>query len=340
MSTRPFAVAIDGPAGAGKSTLAKILARELGFLYMDTGALYRTIGYAVLREGGDPADAAMVEARLPSLDVRLTHEADGQHVWLDGEDVNGEIRTPEVSRAASQVSALPAVRAYLLQLQRDTAASCDVIMDGRDIGTVVLPDAQRKIFLSATPEERARRRYEELREKGVDTTFEQVLADMQQRDYDDSHRAAAPLKAAEDAVAVNTTGETVEQSYLDPVYLLMSQKRHIYFMAKAELMKGRLGHWFFANVMGVFPVKRGTGDTGAIDTAVQLVKEGKMMGIFPEGTRSRDGKLGRGKSGAALIVSRTGAMVLPRYASRLIMGRIAGLIGEQEEAANNPPRKE
>ena len=169
------------------------------------------------------------------------------------------------------------------------------------------------------------------------------------------------------------------QSYLDPVYLLMSQKRHIYFMAKAELMKGRLGHWFFANVMGVFPVKRGTGDTGAIDTAVQLVKEGKMMGIFPEGTRSRDGKLGRGKSGAALIVSRTGAMVLPvgirtknqkprifrkvtvnygepipfeelhlddpehpdlRYASRLIMGRIAGLIGEQEEAANNPPRKE
>ena len=212
MSTRPFAVAIDGPAGAGKSTLAKILARELGFLYMDTGALYRTIGYAVLREGGDPADAAMVEARLPSLDVRLTHESDGQHVWLDGEDVNGEIRTPEVSRAASQVSALPAVRAYLLQLQRDTAASCDVIMDGRDIGTVVLPDAQLKIFLSATPEERARRRYEELREKGVDTTFEQVLADMQQRDYDDSHRAAAPLKAAEDAVAVNTTGETVEQS--------------------------------------------------------------------------------------------------------------------------------
>ena len=142
----------------------------------------------------------------------MTHEADGQHVWLDGEDVNGEIRTPEVSRAASQVSALPAVRAYLLQLQRDTAASCDVIMDGRDIGTVVLPDAQLKIFLSATPEERARRRYEELREKGVDTTFEQVLADMQQRDYDDSHRAAAPLKAAEDAVAVNTTGETVEQS--------------------------------------------------------------------------------------------------------------------------------
>lgn len=212
MSTRPFAVAIDGPAGAGKSTLAKILARELGFLYMDTGALYRTIGYAVLREGGDPADAAVVEARLPSLDIRLTHEADGQHVWLDGEDVNGEIRTPEVSRAASQVSALPAVRAYLLQLQRDTAASCDVIMDGRDIGTVVLPDAQLKIFLSATPEERARRRYEELRGKGVDTTFEQVLADMQQRDYDDSHRAAAPLKAAEDAVAVNTTGETVEQS--------------------------------------------------------------------------------------------------------------------------------
>lgn len=212
MDFTPFAVAIDGPAGAGKSTLAKILAKELGFLYMDTGALYRTIGYAVLQEGGDPADAKTVEGKLPSLDIRLTHEEDGQHVLLNGRDVNGEIRTPAVSRAASQVSALPAVRAFLLQLQRDTAASCDVIMDGRDIGTVVLPGAQLKIFLSATPEERARRRYDELKERGSDISFEEVLADLRQRDYADSHRAAAPLKAAEDAVAVNTTGETLEQS--------------------------------------------------------------------------------------------------------------------------------
>ena len=205
MSTRPFAVAIDGPAGAGKSTLAKILARELGFLYMDTGALYRTIGYAVLREGGDPADAAVVEARLPSLDVRLTHEADGQHVWLDGEDVNGEIRTPEVSRAASQVSALPAVRAYLLQLQRDTAASCDVIMDGRDIGTVVLPDADCKIFLTASAEVRARRRCTELEQRGTPQTYETVLADMRRRDEQDCSRAVAPLKQAEDAVLLDTS---------------------------------------------------------------------------------------------------------------------------------------
>lgn len=212
MSTRPFAVAIDGPAGAGKSTLAKILARELGFLYMDTGALYRTIGYAVLREGGDPADAAVVEARLPSLDIRLTHEADGQHVWLDGEDVNGEIRTPEVSRAASQVSALPAVRAYLLQLQRDTAASCDVIMDGRDIGTVVLPDAEVKVFLTASAEERARRRMLELEERGTPEPYAAILRAIQERDWNDTHRDAAPLRQAEDAVLLDTTALDFVQS--------------------------------------------------------------------------------------------------------------------------------
>jgi len=179
---------------------------------MDTGALYRTIGYAVLREGGDPADAAVVEARLPSLDVRLTHEADGQHVWLDGEDVNGEIRTPEVSRAASQVSALPAVRAYLLQLQRDTAASCDVIMDGRDIGTVVLPDAQVKVFLTASAEERARRRMLELEERGTPEPYAAILRAIQERDWNDTHRDAAPLRQAEDAVLLDTTALDFVQS--------------------------------------------------------------------------------------------------------------------------------
>ena len=223
MSTRPFAVAIDGPAGAGKSTLAKILARELGFLYMDTGALYRTIGYAVLREGGDPADAAVVEARLPSLDIRLTHEADGQHVWLDGEDVNGEIRTPEISACASQLAQQPAVRDFLLDLQRNLAKEHDIIMDGRDIGTVVLPNASLKIFLTATPEKRAQRRYEEYLEKGQPAEYAQVLEDQKKRDYEDSHRKIAPLKQAKDAVVVDTTELSLQES-VDTVLGLIRER--------------------------------------------------------------------------------------------------------------------
>ena len=210
--TKPLAVAIDGPSGAGKSTIARILARELQFLYVDTGALYRTVGYHALQCGADPSDAAAVEPLLEGLRVELRYIDGEQHVFLNDEDVSGRIRQPEVSMAASAVSALPAVRAFLFQLQRDTAASQNVIMDGRDIGTVVLPEAGLKIFLTASPEDRARRRFEELREKGVDTTFGEVLADMVKRDADDAGRAAAPLRQAEDAVLVDTTGNTLEQS--------------------------------------------------------------------------------------------------------------------------------
>lgn len=199
------AVAIDGPSGAGKSTIAKLLAKELRFIYVDTGALYRAIGYMALRQGISLQDAAGIEALLPDLRLEIRYMDGSQRVLVNGEDVSDKIRTPEVSMAASAVSSLPAVRRFLLDLQRDMAKTNNVIMDGRDIGTVVLPDARVKIFLTASAEVRARRRFEELKEKGVPTTYDEVLADMEKRDYDDSHRAAAPLKAAEDAILVDTS---------------------------------------------------------------------------------------------------------------------------------------
>ncbi len=206
------AVAIDGPAGAGKSTIAKRLAAELHFVYVDTGALYRTVGLAALRRGIDPTDVEGVESMLPSICVELTYIDGTQRVLLDGEDVSELIRTPEVSMAASAVSAMPAVRRFLFHLQQEIAASHNVIMDGRDIGTVVLPHARVKIFLSASAEDRARRRYEEMLAKGMEAVYEEVLEDMKQRDYNDSHRAAAPLKPADDAILVDTTGNTLEES--------------------------------------------------------------------------------------------------------------------------------
>ena len=207
-----YSIAIDGPAGAGKSTIAKRLAAEMQYIYVDTGALYRTVGYAALTAGIDPTDADAVVAMLPSIRVGLAYEDGTQKVLLNDEDVSGCIRTPEASMAASAVSAYPPVRQFLFHLQQDIAATHNVIMDGRDIGTVVLPHAQVKIFLSASAEDRARRRYDEMTAKGMEVRFEDVLADMKQRDYNDSHRAAAPLKPAEDAVMVDTTGNTLEQS--------------------------------------------------------------------------------------------------------------------------------
>ena len=206
-------VAIDGPAGAGKSTISRRAAASLGFIYIDTGALYRTVGLHTLRLGADVKDPAAVEACLTGdLHVELRFVDGEQRMFLNGEDVSDAIRTPEASLAASAVSAVPAVRAYLFDLQKQLAHENDCIMDGRDIGTVVLPDAQVKIFLTASPEARAQRRYEELLEKGMDVTYEDVLADMKQRDYNDSHRAIAPLKPADDAIVLDTSGNTLEQS--------------------------------------------------------------------------------------------------------------------------------
>lgn len=209
---KPISIAIDGPSGAGKSTIARFLAKELGYIYVDTGALYRTVGYAVLQRGIDPKDAAAVEALLPSITVSMGYVNGEQRVFLNDEDVSAYIRTPEVSMAASTTSAMPPVRQFLFRLQQDTARQNNVIMDGRDIGTVVLPFATVKIFLTASAEDRAQRRFLELREKGMDVTYDDVLADMKERDYNDSHRAAAPLKPAEDAIMVDTSGNTLEQS--------------------------------------------------------------------------------------------------------------------------------
>lgn len=208
-----YSIAIDGPAGAGKSSLAKALAARLGFLYVDTGAIYRTVGLYVARQGGDCGDPEDVAARLPALRLSLTHGQDGrQHMLLGEEDVTEAIRENVVSRYASQVSAHPVVRAFLLEMQRDLARKHDVIMDGRDIGTVVLPQADVKIFLTASAEQRALRRFKELEARGQQVDLEKLRQEIVQRDYDDSHRAAAPLRQAEDAVVVDTSQLDLEQS--------------------------------------------------------------------------------------------------------------------------------
>lgn len=208
-----ISVAIDGPSGAGKSSMAKRLAAALGYTYVDTGAMYRSIGLYALRRGKDPADAAAVEALLPDIHLDIRLEEGTQHIYLNGEDVSEAIRTEQCGMAASAVAAHPAVRAFLLDTQRDLAARQDVLMDGRDIGTVVLPNATVKIFLTATPEARAARRLTELRQKGQPAEYDKVLADIRQRDYQDSHRAVAPLRQAEDAILVDTSEIGIEESF-------------------------------------------------------------------------------------------------------------------------------
>ena len=206
-------IAIDGPSGAGKSTLAKRLAKELGYIYVDTGAMYRSIGLYALRQGVDPKNADVVQALLPDIQLDIRLQDGSQHVYLNGEDVSTDIRAEAVGMAASAVSAHPAVRAFLLDTQRNLAKGQNILMDGRDIGTVVLPDATVKIFLTASPEARAERRRKELEEKGQPADFATVLADIQQRDYQDTHRAVAPLKQAQDAVLVDSSDIDFEQTF-------------------------------------------------------------------------------------------------------------------------------
>lgn len=208
-----YSIAVDGPSGAGKSTLAKAIAAELRILYVDTGAIYRTIGCYARQQGVDAADTHAVIGLLPKVKIGMRYDEQGlQHMLLHGEDVTEEIRLPEMSLYASTVSAIPEVRDFLLEMQRDFARRASVIMDGRDIGTVVLPHADVKIFLKADVEVRARRREKELRERGTPRPYEQVLEEMRQRDYNDTHRSAAPLRAAEDAVIVDTSGLDFQQS--------------------------------------------------------------------------------------------------------------------------------
>lgn len=208
-----YAIAIDGPSGAGKSSLARAAAAQFGFIYVDTGAIYRTVGLAAYRRGLDRHDENAVKAMLPELKIEMRYnEAGEQRMFLNGDDVSAEIREPEISICASDVSALPAVRAFLLEMQRQMAREHSVIMDGRDIGTVVLPQAELKIFLTASAKARAERRLLELRRKGIESSFEEVLHDIEYRDEQDTARAAAPLKRADDAVLVDTSDIDFEQS--------------------------------------------------------------------------------------------------------------------------------
>ncbi len=209
-----FSIAIDGPSGAGKSSLARKLAEAFRFIYVDTGAIYRTVGLAAYRAGIDRKDEQAVKSLLPKIKIELGYnEAGEQRMYLDGEDVSAEIRRPEISICASDVSSLPAVRVYLLEMQRELARHNNVIMDGRDIGTVVLPGAELKIFLTADSRARAQRRLLELKAKGIEADFEDVLRDIEYRDRQDSSRAAAPLRAAEDALVVDTSEIDFEQSF-------------------------------------------------------------------------------------------------------------------------------
>lgn len=207
-----ISVAIDGPAGAGKSTIARAVAKALGFIYVDTGALYRSIALYTLSKGIDPSDAEQVVLLLNDIKVELSFQNGEQRVLLCGKDVTASIRTPEVSMAASKVSAIPAVRQFLFGLQQEMAERHNVIMDGRDIGTVVLPHANVKIFLTASAEDRAKRRFDEMIAKGQPAVYEQVLADIRQRDAQDANRPVAPLKPAPDAILLDTTGNELEQS--------------------------------------------------------------------------------------------------------------------------------
>ena len=210
-------VAIDGPAGAGKSTIAKAAAKELGFIYVDTGALYRAVAYNAVKNGVIDDEQGII-SMLDDTKVELKYVEGVQSVYLNGEDVSGFIRTPEISMGASKVSAIPQVREFLLNLQREIAKTNNVIMDGRDIATVVLPDAEVKIFLFASPECRAERRYKELVEKGENVSFDDVLKDVNQRDYQDSHREIAPLKPSEESIMADTSELTLQES----IYLIVN----------------------------------------------------------------------------------------------------------------------
>lgn len=222
-----YSIAIDGPSGAGKSSLAKRCARAFGFIYVDTGAIYRTVGLAAWKRGIDRKDERAVSAMLPELDIKMAYNQQGeQRMFLNGEDVSEAIRLPEISICASDVSALSSVRSYLLEMQRAMARDNNVIMDGRDIGTVVLPQAELKIFLTASAGARAKRRLLELEEKGISSTFIEVLEDIEYRDRQDSSRSAAPLKAAQDAVLMDTSDIGFDDSF-DLMCRIISEKLNI-----------------------------------------------------------------------------------------------------------------
>ncbi len=374
---KTFQIALDGPSGAGKSTIAKAIAAAMGIVYVDTGALYRTVGYYVRSQNIDRENTSAIEAVLSDIAIEVKYENGTQCVYLNGENLGDKIRDPEISMYASAVSKIPAVRAFLLETQKEIAKVNSVIMDGRDIGTVILPSADVKIFLTASVECRAQRRFEELQAKGKEDTYEEVLADMIARDEQDRNRDIAPAVAAPDAILLDTSGLTFDESLAkakkliemglakkkdnrtgfykfwyfwlaplfrfvfhvkvvgrenepkdggflvcanhisatDPIVLAASMKRHQpCFMAKAELFKIPVLS-FVIRHLGAYPVSRGTGDVGAVKTAIRTLEEGKCVGIFPQGTRhaGEEPRETKVKNGAAMIACRTYSGILPAY---------------------------
>ena len=233
-----ISVAIDGPSGAGKSTVARAAAAKLGYVYVDTGAMYRSIGLAVCRRGIAGEDTAGIIATLPEIAIQLTYQDGAQHVLLNGEDVAEAIRTPEISYYASKVSAVPEVRRFLLETQRNMAKNGNILMDGRDIGTVILPDAPVKIFLTASAQSRAERRYKELIEKGQQVTMDGILHDINERDRQDMTRAVAPLKQADDAVLLDTSSLTLEESIAAVLRIIREKRRKRHEIQVPPLVPG------------------------------------------------------------------------------------------------------
>ena len=345
----PMNIAIDGPVGAGKSSIADQVAQRLHILHLDTGAMYRTVALYMLRNGIDPQDEQTVSAHCGEADVRVAYRDGAQRTMLGGEDVSDLIRTGEVSAAASAISKWPAVRRRMVAAQREIAATADMLIDGRDIGTRVLIDAPVKIFLTATPEERARRRYRQQIEKGDMTPYEQVLAELNARDAQDMNRETDPLRQPGYpmhkrkytllyTIIVFLYGLLVKllffmkiegrenvpkdrncilmgnhQCLLDPVTLaLCVPDREIHFMGKKELFENKVLGWVFRQVHG-FPVDRGNMDMGAIRTAMGVLKAGETLGIFPEGTRSKSGHMLPLLGGASLLALKSGCDVVPVY---------------------------
>ncbi len=371
-------IALDGPSGAGKSTIAKEVARRLGYVYVDTGALYRSIGLYAVRHGATTTSADEVVPLLDEIQLELKYIDGTQRVIMNGEDVSEEIRTAEIAMAASAVSAIPKVREFLLSLQRTMAEKHNIVMDGRDIGTVILPNAQVKIFMTASAEERAKRRLKEHLAKGQNISYEEILKEINERDYNDSHRAAAPLKKADDAFELDTSNLDIDGSVsavleiidgklnalrpergmapavnrffysivrgialvvvkiamkvryeglenipdkgsyivapnhhtlLDPVVVGARIPNISAYMAKEDIFEYKIAN--LLKLFHAFPVKRGKSDKSAIRTAIKYLNKGYNLTIFPEGTRSKDGKLGKFKSGVAYVASETESDVLP-----------------------------
>ncbi len=377
----PINIAIDGPAGAGKSTISRTIAEKFGLIHLDTGALYRSIGYFFVEKGISTTESNAIVKSLNEISLEMKFIDKKQHMILNGVDITEKLRSPEVSMATSDVSSVKEVREFLLHFQQDLAKNNDIIIDGRDIGTVILPEANIKIFLTASPEERANRRLLELQEKGETDDYDKVLAEIIERDRQDSEREIAPLKQASDAYLFDTSANTLEKStdllldyvqkeidlikinaskkqkskaklffygilklfilgvfkicynlkyegksnipkdggyvfacnhrtYIDPIIVALGGKIPCCFMAKEELFRKK-AFALLIRTFGAFPVERGKGDMAVIDESVKRICNGNNLLIFPEGTRSKDGTVGKGKSGVALIASKVGSDVIP-----------------------------